>query len=588
MNIQLRDYQMAGVEKIRASFRNGCRNVLFQLPTGGGKCLGRNTPVLMYDGTTRKVQDVRVGEKLMGPDSLPRTVVSICRGQEMMYRVVPTKGMPYTVNESHILSLKITGMDCKVVSPIGRHSQGDVVNISVKDYLQSSKTFRHVAKGWRAAVDFPTGENNSVITPYILGVWLGDGTSRSASISNVDPEVLAEWARYADSINHGLSVKSSVDRIDTHSIISPEGTSTGRGHKNNLFLNELRRLCLIQNKHIPHVYKTGDRQGRLELLAGIIDTDGYLHNGSFDVVLKQRRLAMDVAFLSRSLGFAATIKQCRKTCTNTGATGDYYRVIISGDTDTVPCRVPRRQAQPRQQKKNVLLTGITVEPIGVDEYFGFELSGPDRLFLLGDFTVTHNTVVFCYITENAAKKSNRVLILVHRQELIRQTSTSLSDIGVPHGIIAPGFTPTWDMVQVASVQTLVRRLHKIHPPQLIISDECHHANAGTWRKIFEHFNKASILGVTATPCRLDGSGLGRASGGFFDDMVKGPSVAELIDRGFLARPRIYAPPIGADLANLRKKYGEFVGADVVAAMDKPVITGSAVEHYRKLASGVPA
>lgn len=198
------------------------------------------------------------------------------------------------------------------------------------------------------------------------------------------------------------------------------------------------------------------------------------------------------------------------------------------------------------------------------------------------------TVVFCYITENAAKKSNRVLILVHRQELIRQTSTSLSDIGVPHGIIAPGFTPTWDMVQVASVQTLVRRLHKIHPPQLIISDECHHANAGTWRKIFEHFNKARILGVTATPCRLDGSGLGRASGGFFDDMVKGPSVAELIDRGFLARPRIYAPPIGADLANLRKKYGEFVGADVVAAIDKPVITGSAVEHYRKLASGVPA
>lgn len=212
----------------------------------------------------------------------------------------------------------------------------------------------------------------------------------------------------------------------------------------------------------------------------------------------------------------------------------------------------------------------------------------DRNVLFQCPTGSGKTVVFSYITEGAAKKNNRVLILVHRQELIRQTSASLDEIGVQHGIIAPGYTPSWDMVQVASVQTLVRRLDKIHAPQLIISDECHHAGAASWSKIFAHFNKANILGVTATPCRLDGKGLGRNSGGFFDSMVNGPTVSELIAAGHLANPRVFAPPVGADLSTLRKKYGEFVTAETAAAMDKPIITGCAVEHYRKLCGSVPA
>lgn len=228
----------------------------------------------------------------------------------------------------------------------------------------------------------------------------------------------------------------------------------------------------------------------------------------------------------------------------------------------------------------------------------YQLSGVNSIrerFRAGDRNVLFQlptgggkTVVFSYITEGASRKGNRVLILVHRQELIRQTSQSLTDIGVTHGIIAPGFTPSWDSVQVASVQTLVRRMDKVHAPNLIISDECHHAGAASWSKIFSHFSKANILGVTATPCRLDGKGLGRSAGGFFDSMVNGPTVAELIKRGFLARPRVFAPPVGADLTNLRKKYGEFVTADAAAAMDKPMITGCAVDHYRKLANSVPA
>jgi|LGVF01.2.fsa_nt_gb superfamily II DNA or RNA helicase len=198
------------------------------------------------------------------------------------------------------------------------------------------------------------------------------------------------------------------------------------------------------------------------------------------------------------------------------------------------------------------------------------------------------TVIFSYITQQAAARGNRVLILVHRQELLRQSSESLESLGVEHGLIAPGRSMTGDPVQVASVQTLVRRLHKIVPPDLIIIDEAHHASAASWKKVIEAYPKAHLLGVTATPCRMDGKGLGTQAGGYFDTMIAGPSIRDLIDRGFLCPPKVYAPPTDFSTDGLHSRYGDFIKKEVAAAVDKPVITGSAVEHYRKICPGTPA
>lgn len=107
-SIQLRPYQAQGVEAIRASFKAKNRAVLYVLPTGGGKCLGAGTPVLMFDGSVKAVENIVIGDLLMGPDSLPRAVLSLASGNEMLYRVTPIKGDSYVVNESHILSLKRT------------------------------------------------------------------------------------------------------------------------------------------------------------------------------------------------------------------------------------------------------------------------------------------------------------------------------------------------------------------------------------------------------------------------------------------------------------------------------------------------
>jgi superfamily II DNA or RNA helicase len=198
------------------------------------------------------------------------------------------------------------------------------------------------------------------------------------------------------------------------------------------------------------------------------------------------------------------------------------------------------------------------------------------------------TVIFCDITERVVLKKNRVYILVHRQELLRQTSEHLDRLGIDHGLIAPGNSLTGDPVQVASVQTLVKRLHKLPEPDLIILDECHHSAAGSWRKILDAWPRARLLGVTATPCRLDGSGLGKHVGGYFDCLVEGPTIRNLIDRGFLSQPVVYAPPSEVDLSGVQIKAGDFDQKQIAERVDKPKITGCAIEHYQRLCPGAPA
>lgn len=200
------------------------------------------------------------------------------------------------------------------------------------------------------------------------------------------------------------------------------------------------------------------------------------------------------------------------------------------------------------------------------------------------------TVMFGYIAGEAASRNKRVLILAHRKELIRQASAKLSDAQIDHGIIAPGFTPTRDLVQVASVQTLGRRLNdpRYDAPDLIVVDEAHHAAAGQWRTIVSAYSSARILGVTATPERLDGKGLGKEAGGIFDAMVPGPTVEDLITGGFLTPFRIYASAEAPDLSAVKTVAGDFDAGGLASEMGKPQIVGDAVAHYARLTPGQPA
>jgi len=122
----------------------------------------------------------------------------------------------------------------------------------------------------------------------------------------------------------------------------------------------------------------------------------------------------------------------------------------------------------------------------------------------------------------------------------------------------------------------------------ILVHNCHHATASTWRKILEAWPTALVLGVTATPIRGDGTGLGQSAGGLFDDLIVGPQVPELIAKGFLVKPIVYAPAERLDLTGVRIVRGDYDNKELAARVDKPKITGDAVDHYRRLCPGAPA
>lgn len=542
---------------------------------------------MMLNGTTKPVEDVAVGDFLLGPDGCPRLVRSLARGRERLYRVTPTKGDPYVVNESHVLSLKRTGTD-------------EVVNITVREYLRRSATFKHVHKGWRAKIDFFYKTPRVPVDPYFLGLWLGDGNSHNATVTTGDAEIVAFLQRHAQSI--GMRCETAPNSENSQLVKTLGLTRTGRGGTN--LMNALRALGVVNNKHIPECYKIASRADRLRLLAGLIDSDGHYTGKGYDVCLGSERLFDDTLFVARSLGLSAYKAAATKTCHNNGAVGSYWRTTISGHLDEIPCLLPRKQARPRRQKKSVLLTGIRVEPLGVGDYYGFDISG-DRLFLLGDFTVTHNTFVFSRIVSAV---NTGVVAIAHRAELVSQMSLALAREQVRHRIIGPAslarecvgaqmdelkrnYVDPNARVAAAGVDTLIGMTVAEHPwlaqVGLWVQDEAHHVlRENKWGKVAALFPNALGLGVTATPLRADGKGLGRHADGLFDTMIVGPTMRDLINDGFLTDYRIFAPPSDIDLASIpTTASGDYSPPKLSEARRRSRITGDVVAHYLRIAPG---
>jgi superfamily II DNA or RNA helicase len=197
------------------------------------------------------------------------------------------------------------------------------------------------------------------------------------------------------------------------------------------------------------------------------------------------------------------------------------------------------------------------------------------------------TVVFSHVVKSAVTKGRRILILAHRRELIRQASAKLNDLGVAHGIIAAGQDRDHDaQVIVASIQTVARRLDSLPKFDLIVIDEAHHAVASTWSALLESQPQAKILGVTATPARLDGKGLGKHCGGHFDAIVNGPSMQDLVDQGWLAPCKVFIPHATINVDGIGKVAGDYNEGQLEArAM---AVNGDAVAEFKKLPEGTTA
>ena len=373
---------------------------------GTGKCLGKGTEIIMYDGSLKKVEDIKTGDKLMGIDNKPRKITSICKGKEQMYLIKQNKGIDYRVNESHILSLKPTNS----TKDRWKKKFGEFVNISIYDFLKLSKTTKNILKGYKTSIDFKDKKVN--INPYYLGLWLGDGSSSKPQIYNKDKEIINFIKRYGRKI--GLTITIENGKCKGYSLVNKRGS---RFNMKKL----LRSYNLINNKHIPKDYLYNSKKKRLELLAGILDSDGYYdfkHNG-FEIVQKNKKLAEEIVYLSRSLGFYTSIREkIAKLKTKKGIYScKVYKININGFLNKIPTKVERKKAKNSTRKVNPLLTGIKVIKDKIDWYYGFTLD-KDGLFLLKDFTITHNTAL-AYLIINILKKP--IYFLKHpRPEIIEK------------------------------------------------------------------------------------------------------------------------------------------------------------------------
>ena len=552
---QLRPYQEEAKQAILREWDEGRRKTLLVLPTG---CHAKGEKLLMANGESRAVEDIRVGDRLLGADGTARTVLYRTEGKDTLYRVMPVKGEPFVVTGDHKLTLVRTGDD-------------EMKDVTVREWLEWSSNRKKEHKLVRCAgIRRFEGRDDSAITidPYFLGLMLGDGgTSGHISLTTMEPEV--EEVIRVQAEKYDLNLRSyQKGKARTWRFSKPTQET-----KNKL-AEELRKLglmnCGAQDKFVPEPYKYASLEPRLQMIAGLLDTDGYLSGNGYDYISKSKQLAEDLAFMCRSVGLAAYISWCFKSCPN--FISDYYRVSISGDCDMIPCRVARRRSGRRKQVKSVLRTGFHIYPEEPGEYVGFTVDGDNR-YLMEDFTITHNcgkTVVFSSVTEAQVHKGHRVLIMAHRGELLSQAADKLkeatgldSSLEMAESSSLGSFLP----VTVGSVQSLAQEKRLARFPNDyfhdIIVDEAHHCLSESYRRVLDHFPEANVLGVTATPDRGDKQTLGA----FFDSQAYEYSMMEAIRDGYLCPVKAQMIPLELDIQNVKMSSGDYSAGEIGHALE---------------------
>lgn len=333
-------------------------------------CHIKGTKVLMYDGTFKNVEDVRIGDILMGDDNTPRIVEKLYNGVDELYKITLSNGDYQIVNSHHPVYFK-------------------KYNWNKKEYTEHTLTapellkIKHLDKGYyipKASIKFP--HKPVPINPYFLGLWLGDGDSTRLDVANEDEEVL-NWL----SDNYDGYIRD-LKQSDTCKVFH----ISKKTHVYNRLFSDLN---LFNNKHIPIDYKINSSEIQLQVIAGLIDSDGTYNKKKnfFEItqIYHRKHILDDIKFMCESNGLKCSLTTRVSTGKKPGVL--HYRLRISGNVSIIPTKIPRKKGinnTSYRTKNNWSDYTFKVEPYGTGEYYGFTID-KNHLFVLGDLTITHNS-----------------------------------------------------------------------------------------------------------------------------------------------------------------------------------------------------
>ncbi|MGO3282471.1 MAG: Hint domain-containing homing endonuclease [Psychrobacter sp.] len=589
---KLRDYQERALNELDDWLRrNPDGNPIVDMAVG---CHEKGQLVMRYSGELDKVENIKVGDLLMGDNSTPRKVLELKRGHGEMFKITPVKGESFIVNGDHILSVDHYNKKVEGYSYL--------IDISVYDYLKKPNYWQRNAKLYRGVIDDIWIDSEFKIPPYMLGVFIGDGCSVYASTGQLvtpnvtasDPEIIDCVYDFAESI--GMTI--SVGEKSNNSSSSYKFCNIVKSRSIPNKLDALLKSMGLEGKSaafkfVPDIYKYGSLETRKQVLAGLLDTDGSLSRNAFDYISKSEQLSNDVAFLARSIGLAAYVSECEKSCQN-DFTGTYYRVSISGDCDIIPNRVARKIAPPRKQKKRVTVTGFTVEKVADNNFYGFSLDGNQR-YLMGDFTVTHNSGKSVVIAEFCIRAieqfpETRIIMCVASKELCEQNAEKITSIWpeAPVGICSAslGSQDFDSQIIFATIGSIAKYAHELGKVHILLVDECHNINpnnSGQYREFINDLKRFGnphlcVIGFTGTPFRGDGIWLWQGTEPLFAGTATRVSMDELLLQGYLAPLVVESDtPQLVDTTNVKVSGGDYVVRDLDVAANDPEIIKKTVD-----------
>lgn len=337
--------------------------------------LALENKLLMFDGSIKSCHEIKSGDVLMGDDSTPRNVISVKKiepNQTILHKITQNKGVNYVMNRDNYICLKLSRIRTKKDSIKildKEYKKNDLLNIRLSDYVKLSKASQLDFKAYKKPVDFQT--KPLICDPYVLGLWVVDAMILSNEIHISSFEILEHCYYILE--KHKMALE----------FIKGNRYAICYEDKEKCFKDcVLSVLKIIDCKCIPHVYKTNSKENRLQLLAGIIDCEGFINKNCYELTLKNETLVDDIVFICLSLGLYAS-KSVQKN-------SHYFRVIISGDLSQIPVIDPKKRMTDRKQIKNISHTGIAIEPLTdvVNGCVELGVDGNGR-FLTSDFTVIH-------------------------------------------------------------------------------------------------------------------------------------------------------------------------------------------------------